>query len=580
MALQLLTPSFSFQHSPSPHKLTTLRYTHHRIRCTASAPSYSDLVRRRSANYKPSKWDSNFVETLESDYKKENHEMYIEKLMGDVKHLMKEVVNPIEKMELVDTIQRLGLGYLFNKEIKEVLNTITTSKATLKTKKDLHAVALQFRLLRQHGYEVSPDAFHEFKDEKGGFKESLCMDIKGMLCLYEASHLSFQGEVVLDEAREFTSTHLKAIGGNIDPVLLKKVRHSLEMPLHWRMLRLEARWYIETYDEEDRKNPSLAELAKHDFNSVQTIYQRSLKRMSRWWRDLGLGERLEFSRDRLVECFFWTTGVIFDPQFERCRGVLTKVNQLVSTIDDVYDVYGSLEELELFTDAVDRWDIRAMEQLPEYMKICYLALYNTTNDIAYEALKEEGLDVIPYLKKVWTDLCKSYIVEARWYSNGYKPTLEEYLENAWTSIAGPVALVHAYFSFGQKMPFEALNYSNTSSLIKWSSMIFRLCDDLATSSDEVARGDVPKSIQCYMYEAGVSESVARDHIKYLIDEAWKKMNECLVYNTPFLQPLINAGLNLARMAHCMYERGDGHGFSNELDKKRVLLLLAEPFKFM
>ncbi|MBO8589916.1 terpene synthase/cyclase family protein, partial [Staphylococcus aureus] len=86
---------------------------------------------------------------------------------------------------------------------------------------------------------------------------------------------------------------------------------------------------------------------------------------------------------------------------------------------------------------------------------------------AYEALKEEGLDVIPYHRKVWTGLCKSYLVEARWYSNGYKPTLEEYLENAWTSISVTVILVHAYFSFGQKMPFEALNYSNTSSVIKW-----------------------------------------------------------------------------------------------------------------
>ncbi|XXG83142.1 hypothetical protein AAC387_Pa10g0967 [Persea americana] len=582
MAFRLLTPSFSFNQSQSPQRLTTLKFGHLTIRCVAGAPAYSSLVPRRSANYKPSKWDSNFVESLESDYKRENHEMYVKKLMGDVKHLMKEVVSPLEKMELVDTVQRLGLGYLFNKEIKEVLNTIASSKPTFKTKKDLHAVALQFRLLRQHGYEVSSDAFHEFKDEKGGFKESLCMDIKGMLSLYEASHLSFQGEVVLDEAREFTSTHLKAIKGNIDPVLLKKIRHSLEIPLHWRMLRLEARWYIETYDEEDGKNPPLAELAKHDFNSVQTIYQTSLQRMSRWWRDLGLGERLEFSRDRLVECFLWTTGVIFDPQFERCREVLTKVNQLITTIDDVYDVYGSLEELELFTDAVDRWDVRAMEQLPEYMKICYLALYNTSNDIAYEALKEEGLDVIPYLRKVWTGLCKSYLVEARWYSNGYKPTLEEYLGNARTSISGTVILVHAYFSFGKKMPFEALNYSNTSSVIKWSSMILRLCNDLGTSSDEVARGDVPKSIQCYMYEAGVSESVARDHIKYLIAEAWKKMNECLVHDTPFLQPLINAGINLARMAHCMYEHGDGHGhgFSNELDKKRVSLLLAEPFKFM
>lgn len=53
-----------------------------------------------------------------------------------------------------------------------------------------------------------------------------------------------------------------------------------------------------------------------------------------------------------------------------------------------------------------------MEQLPDYMKLCFLALYNTTNDIAYEALKEEGLNVIPYLKKavVFHFLCLSFII--------------------------------------------------------------------------------------------------------------------------------------------------------------------------
>lgn len=47
-----------------------------------------------------------------------------------------------------------------------------------------------------------------------------------------------------------------------------------------------------------------------------------------------------------------------------------------------------------------RWDIESMERLPEYMKICFLALYNTTNKMGNEILKDQGLNILPYLHKV------------------------------------------------------------------------------------------------------------------------------------------------------------------------------------
>ena len=46
-----------------------------------------------------------------------------------------------------------------------------------------------------------------------------------------------------------------------------------------------------------------------------------------------------------------------------------------------------------------RWDINAMDQLPDYMKICFLILYNFVNEMAFDPLKEQGFHIIRYLKK-------------------------------------------------------------------------------------------------------------------------------------------------------------------------------------
>ncbi|KAK1317940.1 hypothetical protein QJS10_CPA05g01885 [Acorus calamus] len=146
--------------------------------------------------------------------------------------------------------------------------------------------------------------------------------------------------------------HLK---NNQDPTLKNQVSHALEMPLQRRLQRLEARWYIE---EQERGggdvNPLLLEFAKLDFRMLQVTHRRDLGKLIRWWEGLGLAKELSFVRDRLVEAFYPTIGLVPEKQFGYSREGFTKLGTFITIIDDVYDVYGLLDELELFTDVVDR----------------------------------------------------------------------------------------------------------------------------------------------------------------------------------------------------------------------------------
>lgn len=51
-----------------------------------------------------------------------------------------------------------------------------------------------------------------------------------------------------------------------------------------------------------------------------------------------------------------------------------------------------------------------MAELPDYMKICFLALFNNVNEIAYEILIEQGFDALSSLKKTVIDLSFSHSV--------------------------------------------------------------------------------------------------------------------------------------------------------------------------
>lgn len=54
------------------------------------------------------------------------------------------------------------------------------------------------------------------------------------------------------------------------------------------------------------------------------------------------------------------------------------------------------------------WDVNRLDELPEYMKLCYLVLYNEINSIGRDILKDKNINVIPFLKKSVSIIIRFY----------------------------------------------------------------------------------------------------------------------------------------------------------------------------
>ncbi|XP_073127566.1 (-)-alpha-terpineol synthase-like [Henckelia pumila] len=567
--------------------------TSNTLNISCSALSCDEALNRRSANYKPPIWDFDFIQSLSSEYTDERYATKACELKEQVKRMLEgqDIISVVGVLaEVIDDLQKMGICYHFEDEIKKILTSIYDKRYVINNIEewnetaDLYSTALEFRLLRQHGFPVSQEIFDRFKNERGEFEPCLGEDTKGLLQLYEASHLLTEGEETLEAARDFATFFLRknleeGTIGVLDENLSSSVRHSLEMPLHWRVPRPNARWFIEEYGRRPYMNPILLEFAKLDFNIVQATHQQELKHVSRWWSRTGLAEKLPFARDRLVECYFWNIGWLSGPQNGYSRVTLAKVNSLITIIDDIFDVYATLEELQLLNDVIQRWDIEALDQLPDYMQMCYLALNNLVDETAYHVLKEQGLAIVPYLRKLWKDLSHTYIHEAEWYSKGYTPRLEEYMKIAWISISTPLMLGFAFVLMTNTILMEAAvsKFLRYHDIVRWSGTFVRLANDLGTSKDEMERGDVPKSIQCYMNQTGESKEMAEEHVRGLICATWKRMNEELqATNSEFSCKFTTGAADLGRMAMYMYQHGDGHGHQNLEIKRRISSLLFQP----
>ncbi|KAH0693639.1 hypothetical protein KY285_020736 [Solanum tuberosum] len=156
---------------------------------------------------------------------------------------------------------------------------------------DLYKIALYFRLFRQHGYPISSDYFNQFKDNNGEFKKTLVTNAKGLLSLYEATHVRKHGGDILEDALIFAKFHLERITHTLmDSTLEKQVTHALMQSLHRGIPRAEAHFNISIYEKCESRNEKLLRLAKLDYNLLQVLHKEELSELTQW--DISEVDRL------------------------------------------------------------------------------------------------------------------------------------------------------------------------------------------------------------------------------------------------------------------------------------------------
>ncbi|CAI0454687.1 unnamed protein product [Linum tenue] len=174
-------------------------------------------------------------------------------------------------------------------------------------------------------------------------------------------------------------------------------------------------------------------------------------------------------------------------------------------------------------------------------------------------------------------MCRSFLVEARWRTEGYVPTVEEYKTTAYITSSSLIVPTYAFLGMGTEIVTrDALKWlTNEPKMLRAIGAITRLHNDIVSYEMERKREHVASAVDCYMKEHVKSQEEATEIIWKEISEAWKDITKMHQKPTPLPAALIERLLNYARFYHVLYEHGDAYTHP-QLMKAQVASLFVNP----
>ncbi|KAK1421922.1 hypothetical protein QVD17_24659 [Tagetes erecta] len=455
------------------------------------------------------------------------------------------------KLTMVDQVKRLGLSEYFLDEIDNILKKVHKSymvqanlvqdNQRLRIEK-LYKDALAFRLLRMHGYNVSPWKFCWFlyDNELLDHLEHNYRQCTSLLYgIYKATDIIFDGETQVHEARSFSTKMLHKISTIHDdsivvfPNLSQVIYEELSTPWIARLDHLDHRMWIEQNKESPMwigkasfyriscvHNMELMQLALENYNFKQLVYQNELEELKRWSKKWGLSE-MGFGREKTLYCYFAISASTCLPHDSLIRMLVAKSAIIITVADDFFDMRGSLEELHLLIEAINRWD---GEGLSGPSKVIFDVLDDLVREITKTLVLGGKMDLTQDFRHLWREIFNSWLTETTWGRIGYIPSVDEYLQTSMISIATHILVLTSSCFLNPSLPESNVMPQRYESITQSLMATTRLLNDIQSYQKEQEEGIMNLVLLHFNRnpDAGIDDSISE--VKKLLEV---KRNELL-----------------------------------------------------
>jgi hypothetical protein len=534
------------------------------VKATTKSSTSDDLESGRpSILFSPSIWGDYFLSVSVDDSEFDDIAREIESVMKPYvrDRLISSHNSNKDKIRLIHLLISLGISYYFESEIEMILNkAFEELDMIIAEEDDLETISIMFEVFRLYQHKMSCDSFVRFKGEDGRLKESLVGDVRGMLQLYQAAHLGTPSDqYIMEEAKSFTRNHLESLveSTTIPPHFSSHIRDALYIDRYHNMEILVARKYISFYEQEEGHDLTLLKFGKLSFNYCRLHYIQELKTLTKWWKDQDIPSNLPCVRDRIVETYFPTLGLYFEPRFSLGRIIIAKMTIIVVALNDVCDSYATYPEAKSLIDSLQRWDIEAIDELPNYSRIVLRLILETIGEIERE-MKPRGRSAsVQHTIDETKSLGRAYLALSKWASEGYMPTFDEYMEVGEVTGGMDDFALYSFIAMedcDEKPLYEW--FDSKPKILQALSVLYRINNDIVTYEREMSKGEVVNGVNSYMNQHGVTKEEAVEELRKMARDNYKIVMEELLTITDVPRPVLVRCLNLARLFDVFCKHGN------------------------